>query len=196
MAGKDTTKKTDAKATTAGAKPAAGKPAATKPAATKPAATKPVAAKPVAEKAVAAKADAVKATTPRTKSGAKAAKVHANLRERRDVKPAARTGSDQLAGTRVGVVDSDKRNQTRRVVVNYMSKHPKYGKYIRQRTILHVHDERNESVLGDVVEVAPCRPVSKTKRWVLVRVVEKRGEVTAAMASAKAVGEAAASSGA
>ncbi len=88
-------------------------------------------------------------------------------------------------GTRVGVVESDKRHQTRKVVVNYMSQHPKYGKYIRQRTVLQVHDEVNASKTGDVVEVAPCRPVSKSKTWTLVRVVEQRSDQAAAVASAK-----------
>lgn len=75
--------------------------------------------------------------------------------------------------TRVGLVDSDKRDKTRRVVVEFLARHPKYGKYIRKRTVLHVHDEGNESRRGDRVEVAECRPVSKTKSWELVRVVDR-----------------------
>jgi len=74
---------------------------------------------------------------------------------------------------RIGVVESDKRNKTRKVVIAYSGKHPKYGKYMRKRTVLQVHDEANESHLGDRVEVAECRPISKTKSWVLVRVVER-----------------------
>ncbi len=74
---------------------------------------------------------------------------------------------------RVGVVESDKRLKTRTVVVNFVTKHPKYGKYVKKRTVLHVHDEKNESGLGDRVEVAECRPISRTKNWILVRVVEK-----------------------
>ncbi len=74
---------------------------------------------------------------------------------------------------RLGVVESDKRDKTRKVVISFLAKHKKYGKYLRKRTVLHVHDEMNESHLGDRVEVAPCRPISKTKRWKLVRVVEK-----------------------
>ncbi|MEM8835158.1 MAG: 30S ribosomal protein S17 [Planctomycetota bacterium] len=80
--------------------------------------------------------------------------------------------SDSVKGARVGVVESDKRDKTRRVSVQYLARHPKYGKYIRQRTVLHVHDEENTSKQGDRVEVAPCKPVSKTKTWRLVRVVE------------------------
>ncbi|MFG0273640.1 MAG: 30S ribosomal protein S17 [Phycisphaerales bacterium] len=83
----------------------------------------------------------------------------------------------QVSGVRVGVVESDKRDKTRKVVINYLSRHPKYGKYVRKRTVLHVHDEGNDSHKGDRVEVAPSRPYSKTKRWRLVRVVESaRGE--------------------
>ena len=61
------------------------------------------------------------------------------------------------------------------MVVQYLAQHPKYGKYLRKRTVLHVHDERNESKTGDRVEVAPCRPMSKTKSWRLVRVVNRMG---------------------
>ena len=74
---------------------------------------------------------------------------------------------------RVGIVESDKRLKTRTVVVNFVTKHPKYGKYVKKRTVLHVHDEKNESGLGDRVEVAECRPISRTKNWILVRVVQK-----------------------
>jgi small subunit ribosomal protein S17 len=97
-------------------------------------------------------------------------------------------------GTRVGVVETDVRNKTRKVVVAYMAMHAKYGKFIRQRTVLHVHDENNESRTGDVVEVAHCRPISKSKQWKLVRIVEKRSELAAAMASARKLGEAATAS--
>ena len=59
------------------------------------------------------------------------------------------------------------------VVIAYSGKHAKYGKYMRKRTILQVHDEKNESRTGDRVEVAECRPISKTKSWVLIRVLER-----------------------
>lgn len=103
-------------------------------------------------------------------------------------KPAAKTPDKPAApvkGTKVGIVDSDKRAKTRRVVVSYLAKHPKYGKYIRQRTVLHIHDEQNASKVGDVVEVAPCRPISKTKNWRLVRIVEQRSAEAAALQSVK-----------
>jgi len=74
---------------------------------------------------------------------------------------------------RVGVVESDARDKTRKVVVAFVARHPKYGKFTKRRTVLHVHDEKNESRVGDRVEVAECRPISRTKSWVLLRVVEK-----------------------
>ena len=83
------------------------------------------------------------------------------------------TESGDLKGVRVGVVETDVRDKTRKVVVRYVAKHPKYGKYIKRRTVLHVHDEANESKKGDTVEVAPCRPVSKSKSWRLVRVMSR-----------------------
>ncbi|MBL0927079.1 MAG: 30S ribosomal protein S17 [Phycisphaerales bacterium] len=83
------------------------------------------------------------------------------------------TTTETAKGSRVGVVSSDKRDKTRKVVVEYSAQHAKYGKYLSRRTVLHVHDEKNESRNGDRVEVAPCRPISKTKSWTLVRVVEK-----------------------
>ena len=79
-------------------------------------------------------------------------------------------------GYMVGVVESDKCSQTRKVVVRYAAKHPKYGKFVRQRTVLHVHDESNQSKAGDTVEVEPCRPLSKSKTWRLVRVMNRGAE--------------------
>ena len=73
----------------------------------------------------------------------------------------------------VGVVTSDKTAKTRRVEIPRMVKHPKYGKYLSRRTVCRAHDENNESGLGDTVEIIASRPRSKTKRWNLVRIVEK-----------------------
>jgi small subunit ribosomal protein S17 len=72
-----------------------------------------------------------------------------------------------------GVVTSDKMNKTRRVEIPRLVKHPRYGKYIRRRTICHVHDENNESRLGDTVEIMETRKLSKSKCWRLVRIVTK-----------------------
>jgi small subunit ribosomal protein S17 len=86
------------------------------------------------------------------------------------------TGQDEDRGKRrvaVGVVTSDKMDKTRRVEIPRLVKHPRYGKYIRRRTICHVHDEKNESRHGDTVEIMETRPLSKTKNWRLLRVVTK-----------------------
>ena len=79
-------------------------------------------------------------------------------------------------GTRrvaVGVVTSDKMNKTRRVEIQRLVKHARYGKYIKRRTVCYVHDEQNESRNGDIVEIMEARPLSKMKNWRLVRVVTK-----------------------
>ena len=73
----------------------------------------------------------------------------------------------------VGVVTSDKMNKTRRVEIPRLVKHPKYGKYIRRRTICYAHDEKNESRAGDTVEIMESRPLSKLKHWRVVRVVAR-----------------------
>jgi small subunit ribosomal protein S17 len=85
----------------------------------------------------------------------------------------ASPASKKIVVTRVGIVESDARDKTRKVVVPNPTIHPKYGKIIRRRTVLHVHDEANESRNGDMVEVTPCRPMSKTKRWKLSKIVQK-----------------------
>src|SRR5437773_6164245 len=73
----------------------------------------------------------------------------------------------------VGIVTSDKMNKTRRVEIPRLVKHPRYGKYIRRRTICYVHDEQNQSHKGDTVEIMETRPLSKTKNWRLVQVLAK-----------------------
>ena len=75
-----------------------------------------------------------------------------------------------------GVVASDKGNKTIKVVVNYQTRHEKYGKYLKRRTVLHAHDEKNDAHEGDVVEIAECRPLSKTKHHRLIRIVERAPE--------------------
>ena len=81
--------------------------------------------------------------------------------------------------TEVGVVTSDKMNKTRRVEIPRLVKHPRYGKYIKRRTICKIHDEHNESHVGDTVEIMETRPLSKTKHWRLTRVVTKAPTTTA-----------------
>jgi small subunit ribosomal protein S17 len=78
--------------------------------------------------------------------------------------------------TIIGVVTSDKAAKTIKVVVNYQTKHPKYGKYLKRRTVLHAHDEARDAREGDLVEIAECRPLSRTKHHRLVRVVERAPE--------------------
>ncbi len=73
----------------------------------------------------------------------------------------------------IGVVTSDKMNKTRRVEIPRLVKHQRYGKYIRRRTVCHVHDEGNESHVGDTVEIMETRPLSKTKHWRMTRIVTK-----------------------
>src|SRR5262245_10743600 len=90
--------------------------------------------------------------------------------------PATAEAPTKKVVTFTGVVESDKRAKTRTVVVHYQAKHPKYGKYMRKQTVLQAHDEANASKLGDIVEVGPCRPVSKTKTWRVLRVVGSKGQ--------------------
>ena len=79
----------------------------------------------------------------------------------------------------IGVVTSDKMQKTRRVEIPRLVRHARYGKYIRRRTICHVHDEQNESHTGDTVEIMETRPLSKTKTWRLMRVVTKAPQTPA-----------------
>jgi small subunit ribosomal protein S17 len=87
--------------------------------------------------------------------------------------PAKPTVQRSLTRTLTGIVVSDKRDKTRTIAVAYQVKHPKYGKYLHRQTNYHVHDPENTSKNGDRVEIANCRPISKTKSWRLVRVVEQ-----------------------
>src|SRR3972149_4740680 len=86
----------------------------------------------------------------------------------------------------VGVVTSDKISKSRRVEFERLVKHPRYGKFMRRRTVCHVHDENNESSQGDVVEIIEAPPRSKMKRWDLVRIVSKSQQVDIAAMRAAA----------
>jgi small subunit ribosomal protein S17 len=81
-----------------------------------------------------------------------------------------------LLRTIQGVVSSDKGNKTIKVVVEYQAMHAKYGKYLKRRTTLHAHDEKNDAKEGDTVEIAECRPLSKTKHHRLLRIVQRAPE--------------------
>jgi small subunit ribosomal protein S17 len=78
-----------------------------------------------------------------------------------------------LRKIRVGVVSSNKMDKTIVVNVERKIKHPLYGKFLKKTTKFHAHDEKNECSIGDTVKIAETRPLSKTKRWRLVEVVEK-----------------------
>ena len=73
----------------------------------------------------------------------------------------------------VGRVVSDKMDKTATVLIERLVRHPVYGKYIRRSTKLHVHDEDNSCRIGDTVRISETRPLSKTKSWTLVEVVER-----------------------
>jgi small subunit ribosomal protein S17 len=79
----------------------------------------------------------------------------------------------KLRKTRVGVVTSNKMTKTITVAVERKVKHPIYGKFVKKTTKFHAHDEVNECSIGDTVKIMETRPLSKTKRWRLVEVVEK-----------------------
>ena len=78
-----------------------------------------------------------------------------------------------LRKTRTGVVSSNKMTKTITVAVERKVKHPIYGKFVKKTSSFHAHDEKNECAIGDVVKIMESRPLSKTKRWRLVEIVEK-----------------------
>lgn len=89
--------------------------------------------------------------------------------------------------TEIGFVTSAKMAKTRRVELERLVPHPKYGKYVRRRTICYAHDEQNVTHVGDQVEIMETRPLSKLKRWRIVRIVrEGAGRVQAAADAAPA----------
>jgi small subunit ribosomal protein S17 len=96
------------------------------------------------------------------------------------------TSKRKLRKTLIGVVTRDKMNKTRRVEISRLVKHPRYGKYIKQRTVCYAHDETNDTRVGDTVEIMEARPMSKTKCWRLVRVVKKAPMSAEDAAAAKA----------
>jgi small subunit ribosomal protein S17 len=92
--------------------------------------------------------------------------------------PAAPTQNDSQddRGDRkrvIGVVVSDKMTKTRVVAVTEQYRHPMYGKYLKRTQKFHIHDEKNDSKAGDKVLIIETRPLSKTKRWRLMKVLER-----------------------
>lgn len=82
------------------------------------------------------------------------------------------TTETKVQRTKSGVVTSDKMNQTVTVLIERKIKHPLYGKYIKKSTKIHAHDPDNKCQQGDLVKIAECRPISKTKSWKVVEIVD------------------------
>ncbi|MCA6070174.1 MAG: 30S ribosomal protein S17 [Endomicrobium sp.] len=78
---------------------------------------------------------------------------------------------------RTGIVVSDKNNKTRLVSVERTYRHSLYGRVLRSKSKFAVHDDKNSSHVGDTVKIMESRPLSKTKRWVLIEVVSKTSEI-------------------
>jgi len=83
---------------------------------------------------------------------------------------------DRKSKTITSVVTSNSGDKSIKVAIDFKVKHPKYGKYIKRRTKLSVHDEHNQANVGDLVEICQCRPYSKTKSYRLVKVLKKAAE--------------------
>ena len=81
--------------------------------------------------------------------------------------------SEKVLRIQTGSVVSDKMNKSAIVLIERKVKHPIYGKFVKKSTKFHIHDENNECSVGDTVQISECRPISKTKSWTLVKVVEK-----------------------
>ncbi len=84
-----------------------------------------------------------------------------------------------VEGVERGIVRSDKRDKTITVELRRLVKHAKYGKYLVRSTLVHAHDEKDEARTGDRVEIQQTRPLSKQKRWRLVRIVERAADLGA-----------------
>lgn len=86
------------------------------------------------------------------------------------------TDKASIARTLQGRVTSSKMDKTVTVLVERRVRHPLYKKYVRKSTKIHAHDEQNQCREGDLVVIEQCRPMSKTKAWRLVEVVERAAE--------------------
>ena len=78
-----------------------------------------------------------------------------------------------LRKERAGVVTSNKMDKTITVAVKWKEKHPIYGKFVNKTKKYHAHEEKNECNIGDTVKIMETRPLSKTKRWRLVQIIER-----------------------
>jgi len=150
-----------------------GKPAPKQSAARKPAAKKAAAAK-AARKTAAAKSGAAARKTAAAKTAATKAAPKKTSAARAKAK-AARPAPERVPGRkeRRGVVVSDAMDKTVVVRIDTVQKHERYGKVVRRSSKLHVHDEQNAAGVGDVVRIVETRPLSATKRWRLLEIIEK-----------------------
>ena len=149
-------------------KPAAKQSAARKTAAKKTTAKKAAAKKPAAKGAAAKTAAAKSAAAKTAAAKAPAKKAAAKAKPARPA-PASVPGRKE----RRGVVVSDAMDKTVVVRIDTVQKHERYGKVVRRSTKLHVHDEQNAAGIGDVVRIVETRPLSATKRWRLLEIIEK-----------------------
>lgn len=81
--------------------------------------------------------------------------------------------SEKVQRIQTAAVISDKMHKSATVLIERKVKHPIYGKFVKKSTKLHIHDENNECAIGDTVQISECRPLSKTKSWTLVKIVNK-----------------------
>ena len=81
--------------------------------------------------------------------------------------------SEKVLRIQTAAVISDKMDKSATVLIERKVKHPIYGKFVKKSTKIHIHDENNECGIGDTVQISECRPMSKTKSWTLVKVVNK-----------------------
>lgn len=83
------------------------------------------------------------------------------------------SSEEKVLRTQIGSVISNKMDKSATVLIERKVKHPLYGKFVKKSTKLHIHDENNECSMGDTVQITECRPISKTKSWALVKIVDK-----------------------
>ena len=120
-------------------------------------------------------------STPEERTALRGAKAVARRRRRQQEKEKHTPGegtppAERVAGNpqvRVGTVVSDKADKTITVRIEVVRRHRRYGKVIRSTATMHAHDERNDAHQGDLVRVVESRPLSRTKRWRLVEVLER-----------------------
>lgn len=141
----------------------------------KPAPKQSAARKPAAKKAAAKKTTAAKKPAAKKTAAAAAAKPVKKVSAARSKAKAERKAPEKVPGRkeRRGIVVSDAMDKTIVVRIDVAQKHERYGKVVRRSTKLHAHDEHNAAGMGDLVRVVETRPLSATKRWRLLEILEK-----------------------